>query len=257
MPTVWPYIDTAPAPVHVKVLSYNLYWWHLFRDKGGNEGSAGKLIAEAGAEEPFDIMGFQECENPGWVLHDANLLEHYTTFLGPYATCVAFRHTSWALLAHGDADVAEDGDWLRDNYWSKRTAHWLRLRHISSNRTVFFVNHHGPLPLHSGGLCGGAATAYNLLRVINSNGQSGDAVILAGDFNANGDSMTVRSLATQLRWVYQGKPFGGVDNFFTNMHSGHVNKTYNYGGGGSDHDALGITFDLSRQWEGMLIPAIP
>jgi hypothetical protein len=257
MPKVWPYSDTAPAPVHIKVLSYNLYWWHLFRDKHGNEGSAGKLIAEAGSEEPFDLMAFQECENPGWVLHDADMSSNYTTFLGPHATCVAFRNASWELLSHGTEDVAEDGDWLRNNYWSKRTAQWLRLRHISSSRTIFFMNHHGPLPLHSGGLCGGTATAYNLLDVISRNMERGDAVILVGDFNANGKSLTMRSLATQLQWVYQGKSFGGVDNFLTNMLHAHVRETYNYGGGGSDHDALGVMFDLSRHFGSILIPPIP
>lgn len=249
MPKVWSYtgaeVDEDTPKVQVKVLSYNLYWWHLFGVQNGNLGSAGKLISEVSSDKPFDLMGLQECQDPVRVLGDAGLLRNYTTFQGPLQTCVAFRNATWTLLSNGSALVAEDGDWVRKNDWGKRIAIWFRLRHIATNRTVFFMNHHGPLPLHSGGMCGGLATAYNLLQVMHDNMESTDAVILVGDFNANAQSMTVRSMATQLNLLHHGTSFGGVDNFFANINRSHVVETRNYGHGGSDHAALGLTLELT------------
>jgi hypothetical protein len=193
----------------------------------------------------FDLMGFQECQDPKWVLDDADLLDNYTFFQGPLQTCMAFRSDTWTFIANGSALVAEDGDWVRKNDWGKRVAIWMRLRHDATGRTVFFMNHHGPLPLHSGGMCGGLATAYNLLQEMYENMQPSDAVILVGDFNANAKSMTVRSMATQLHLLHHGTSFGGVDNFFSNIDDSHVIETHNYGHGGSDHDALGLTIELA------------
>jgi hypothetical protein len=264
VPRVPPYQEGVEAnaknpALRVKVLSYNLYWWNLFKTHHGNmkcrswvkwcnlPGTAGELVASANADEPFDVMGFQECEDPGRVLYDAKILGNYTVFQGPHATCMAFRNTSWTLLgSNGSAEVAEDGDWVRNNYWSKRTAQWIRLRHKLTNQTLFFMNHHGPLPLHSGGLCGGLATAYNILQLIYSNMESGDAVVLVGDFNANSKSMTIRTLETGLHLAHHGKSFGGVDNFLTNIDLSHVISRDNYGNGGSDHDALGMTIELPK-----------
>jgi endonuclease/exonuclease/phosphatase family metal-dependent hydrolase len=259
MPKIGPYTgsdatlasDDTSADVRLKVLSYNLYWWNLYGIQKGNPvrpygpGSASALIADASESEPFDVMGFQECHDPGRVLWEAGLLENYTVSHGPHDTCVAFRNTTWSLLDSGHTEVAEDGDFVRKNYWGTRTAQWLRLRHNASGRVLFFVNHHGPLPLHSGGLCGGLATAYNLLQVISNHSQSTDAVVLVGDFNANSQSMTVRSLKSELNLLYEGEAFGGVDNFFANVAQEHVIETRNYGHGGSDHHALGLVLELT------------
>lgn len=248
MPEMWPYtgeVAEVADAVSVKVLTYNLYWWKLFGVKYGNDGSAGKLIARASEEEPFDLMGFQECEDPGRVLTDAGLFDNYTFFLHkPRAACIAFRTSDWTLLDHGHKDVAEDGDWIRDLNFGVRVAMWVRLRHIASGRIVFFMNHHGPLPINTGGLCGGTATAFNLLTVIKTNAHKGDAVIVVGDFNADPTSLTLQAVASQLPRVYNGTKFLGVDNFLTNVNEMHVTERSNYGGGGSDHDALGITLEL-------------
>eukprot|EP00434_Breviolum_minutum_P036763 symbB.v1.2.032586.t1/scaffold3927.1/size48165/2 len=68
---------SAPAegpPMSIKVLSYNLFWWSLYRVRQGEGDSAGNLIkAEIEEDRPFDVMGFQECESglrvlePAWV----------------------------------------------------------------------------------------------------------------------------------------------------------------------------------------------
>jgi hypothetical protein len=63
LPPVPPYTGQVPAdaaPTRVKVLSYNLYWWKLFKTEHGNWGSAGKLIAASSVDEDFDLVAFQE-----------------------------------------------------------------------------------------------------------------------------------------------------------------------------------------------------
>jgi hypothetical protein len=267
MPKIWPYTgseatvapDNTTIDVRLKVLSYNLYWWSLYGVRKGNAewpygpGSASVLIADASKSEPFDVMGFQECKDPERVLSEAGLLGNYTFYHGPHDTCVAFRNATWSLLGSGHSEVAEDGDFVRKNYWSKRTGQWLRLRHKASGRVLFFVNHHGPLPLHSGGLCGGLATAYNLLQLISNNMESTDAVVLVGDFNANSHSMTVRSMKSELNLLYEGIAFGGVDNFFANVEEEHVLERHNYGHGGSDHHALGLVMELTTTMTNMTV----
>lgn len=251
MPKMWPYtggevVADAP-PAHVKVLSYNLFWWNLFKARKGNKKSAGKLISASGSAVAFDVMGFQECEDPKLVLADAALLPYYHFFLGPHSTCVAFRNGTWELLDRGAREVAEDGKWVKNQYYGRRSGQWLRLRHRTSGRILFFLNHHGPLPLNSGGACGGVASAYNLLKIVGDNAQKGDAVIIVGDFNAVANSTTVINMQTELHKLYVGSKFGGVDNMFANVDAQRVVEKSNYGGGGSDHDALGLVLELRSE----------
>jgi len=229
----------------VKLLTYNLFWWSLFTARGGNNGSASKLIAHAGHAEPFDVMGFQECMDPQRVLSDARLSERYSGFggdgSGTAATCMAFHKGRWALLARGFEYVAEDS---RAQYFGRRAAQWMRLRHIVSGMTLFFVNHHGPLPINSGGQCGGAALASRLLHLIVRHAHRGDTVILLGDFNADDSSATIRHLRRRLRKAYMGVVDGGIDHVFTNLDSSAVVSRANLGAGGSDHDALSVVVEL-------------
>ena len=62
----------------IQVLSYNLFWWHLFKVEGGRSGSAGHLIRST-SQPPYDVMGFQECEDPEKVLGPAGLLQDLET----------------------------------------------------------------------------------------------------------------------------------------------------------------------------------
>mmetsp|Transcript_53067 Transcript_53067/g.164199 ORF Transcript_53067/g.164199 Transcript_53067/m.164199 type:complete len:381 (-) Transcript_53067:25-1167(-) len=231
--------DTHHRPVRVKVLTYNLFWWNLFRQRAGNHGSAGKLIASAGRPAPFDFMGFQECEDAERVLRDGGLLDEYTTFQSSRTLCMAYRRSGWSLLSYGHATVAEDHKGL----FGQRGAQWMRLQH-SNGTTLFFLNHHGPLPVNSGGICGGTATAHNLLRLIGEHAHVGDALILVGDFNANPTSSTVQELRRYLLHVYSGEFLDGIDNIFSNVHGLQVVHTETLGHGGSDHSALSAIVEV-------------
>mmetsp|Transcript_2590 Transcript_2590/g.6073 ORF Transcript_2590/g.6073 Transcript_2590/m.6073 type:complete len:467 (-) Transcript_2590:165-1565(-) len=233
-------------PLIVKVLSYNLFWWNLYGKHGGNGGQAGHLIASHN-NPPFDFMGMQECEDPQRVLNDAGLAADYgfiiwgTASTGTHAIAMIYRKTAWTLLDHGRDDVAEDSAASGGKYYyGRRGAQWMRLKHMDTGKTVFFMNHHGPLPLHSGGQCGGYTTAHNLVRLITNRYKKGDTVIFTGDFNAGTTSQTVQELGHFLLDAYSGVAFGGVDNIFVNLPEDNIIARTNLGRGGSDHDALGV-----------------
>jgi len=209
----------------VRVLSYNLFWWNLFRQRGGNGRSAGKLIQANG---PFDIMGFQECEDAPRVLRDARLSNSHVALPGGHATAIAYRTAAWQELGSGREDVAED---RQEQYYGLRGAGWARLRHRQSGRTVFVVNHHGPLPVNTGGKCGGEATAYNLLRLAGRHAAPGDAVILLGDINADVNSATQQTLRERLHRLAHD----WVDAVFASCPG---ISSRNLGNGGSDHNAI-------------------
>jgi len=235
--------STEGEPLDVKVLTYNTFWWNLFGKHGGRGGMAGKLIGNS-SSPPFDLMGFQECEDPARVLSDAGLLHDYIPLSGWHNIAVAYRKAAWQLLGNGQVDVAED-QWGRKgkHYFGKRAVQWMRLQHKSTKKTVLFMNHHGPLPVGTGGKWGGWATAHNILNLAQQQGKPGDAVILVGDFNANWASPTVKELQAHLSHVFTGTFFSGIDNIFSNV-KGNVVATENLGHGGSDHDALSAVLRL-------------
>jgi len=232
--------NKGPA-LNIKVLTYNLFWWNLFGLRGGMWRSAGKLIQQSG---PYDLMGFQECDDVNRILSDTGMGHEYGGYAGAHAVSSAWRQTEWQLLAQGNDDVAEDS---RTQWYGRRGLTWVRVRHTITGAVVFFANHHGPLPVGypGGGFCGPEATAYNILKSISTHAHKGDAVILTGDFNAVQNSRTHQTLSQYLNHQYQGVSFGGVDNFYSNDCAVKVEGA-NLGNGGSDHDALSVTFTVQR-----------
>lgn len=240
------------SPLQLNVMVYNLEWWSLF-DKGqptelqvhattdGN--GATSLIKQAVMTSNFDIMAFQECLNGDWLSDHANFAGQYDLWgHGNRELCLAYRVAAWDKLDHGAEDVAADQEGC---FWGRRAAQWMRLRHKATGAHVFFMNHHGPLPINSGGGCGGATTASNLLRVVSQHSQAGDVIFIVGDFNAADSSETIQVMKQHLNKLFNGKADGGIDNIFSNLPYASVVAKSNLGGGGSDHDALSITINLS------------
>jgi len=242
---------TAPAaPARIKVLTYNLYWWHLFNIEKGRDGAAGKNIANYSQSEPFDLIGFQECEDVDWPLRDAKaagMQGEFATFQKEDAVCLAYRKEAFHVLGWGEGAVAEDG---AAQHFGKRIVLWVRLLHKASQRPIFFMNHHGPTPVNSGGVCGPAATAYQILRVIAINAEIGDAVILAGDFNAWSNDPSgkwleeIGRLDCHIPHVFSNPTIDdvwGIDNVFASC----LNpvETHVMPKGGSDHNALAVVFE--------------
>jgi len=238
----------------VSVLSYNLYWWYLFDKmdgkatwmdgKGGifhnDKGAAGKTMDAFG---PFDIMGFQECNDVERVLEDANMDSFVDFYQAKNAVANAWRKDKFKNLEQGYEDVAED--LMNENWFGRRGVAWNRLQHKETGATIFFINHHGPLPDDTGGFCGGHATVYNILRVIAQRAHKGDSIILTGDFNAAAETSTTHVLDQHLSQSFQGDDFKGVDKFYHNCpKTTKVKKTANIGKGGSDHAGLVVTYEL-------------
>eukprot|EP00405_Crypthecodinium_cohnii_P015648 CAMPEP_0206459352 /NCGR_PEP_ID=MMETSP0324_2-20121206/24124_1 /ASSEMBLY_ACC=CAM_ASM_000836 /TAXON_ID=2866 /ORGANISM="Crypthecodinium cohnii, Strain Seligo" /LENGTH=313 /DNA_ID=CAMNT_0053930885 /DNA_START=85 /DNA_END=1023 /DNA_ORIENTATION=+ len=217
--------------VTFKVMTYNLFWWNLYGQRNGNNGSASKLIAAA---RP-DIIGFQETDDVFRVLREGGMSGTYSALQEPRATAVAWDSTKWQLLSNGYGDVAED---QRQQYYGLRVATWARLQNWEIGKVVLFVNHHGPLTVNSGGQWGAEATANNIWNLIEQNRQPDDVVVLVGDFNSMRGTQTITILASRIPLRFTGTSFGGVDHIFTNTE---VVSTQNLGPGGSDHDALMAT----------------
>lgn len=213
------------------MLTYNLFWWNLFGVRAGNGGSAGKLINASG---PFDIMGFQECESVQRVLDDAGLRESHIGVQGPHALGLAYRKDTWEVLAKGEQAVAEDRP--EQNY-GLRGVQWVRLRHLTSGHIVFFLNHHGPLPINTGGICAGRATASNMLKVVGQNMQLDDRAVIVGDLNADATSETQTTFQERIDRVIEH----WVDAVYYSCDS---ISSINLGNGGSDHQALAATLPL-------------
>mmetsp|Transcript_48000 Transcript_48000/g.103416 ORF Transcript_48000/g.103416 Transcript_48000/m.103416 type:complete len:185 (+) Transcript_48000:1-555(+) len=184
-------------------------------------------------------MGFQECEDVRWVVGDAGLLNDFETLTGPHAMCMAYRKTAWRMLENSQQDVGEDR-W--DQWYGTRGGMWARMQNYQTGQIVFFMNHHGPLPVGTGGMCGGEATAFNILKVIAYHAHQDDVVILVGDFNAGPASQTLVNMRSRMHSLYTGASFGGVDHVFSSCPT--VAETRNWGSGGSDHDALSVTLQL-------------
>jgi len=147
------------------------------------------------------------------------------------------------VLKKGEKIVANDQQKKGQNF-GQRTGAWVQLQHKKTNETVFFMNHHGPLPLSTGGQWGGPATAYNLLTLIKEEAKKDEPVFFVGDFNSVATSDTVRQVGCGLNNVFSGTKFGGVDHIFSNLGKAHVVGTANLGQGGSDHDAISAMFEL-------------
>lgn len=227
-------LRTTCGSLRIKVLTYNLFWWNLFGQRGGNGNSAGRLIAAANRPDVYDFMGFQECDDVNRVLRDSGLTGTHAAFSPGRAVAVAYRTAAWELLESGQEDVAED---QKSQYYGRRSATWGRFRHRQTGRGVLFMSHHGPLQVGSGGQCGGESTAYNLVRLAARKAAKGDAVVLVGDFNSGTGSSTLRVLDAQLYRTTSGSAFGGIDLVYSNCVDAVVSSR-NLGNGGSDHDAI-------------------
>jgi hypothetical protein len=179
-------------------------------------------------------MGFQECDNVDRVLGDAGLRATHIGVQGGHALAIAYKKDTWEVLAYGQVQVAEDRP--EQNY-GRRGVQWSRLRHTPSGKVVFFLNHHGPLPINTGGICAGTATAANILKVVGQNMQLDDKTVILGDLNADGTSATQAKLQEHIDRVFEH----WVDAIF---YSCDAISSVNLGNGGSDHAALASIFPL-------------
>jgi len=248
LPELWEPAAEAP-PVRLRVLTYNLFSGKLFNQGQlgqpdlhlNTEGDRGtELLAQAAEAEQYDVMGFQECHDERLLLAKAGLEDRYEIFRHKHS-CMAYSRSNWTLLGKGMEWVA------MDEQSGPRPAQWMRLKHTKTGRALFFVNHHGPIPVNSGGKCGGAAVAHSILSLVKTKATAGDAVVLTGDFNSDASSVTIRKLQERLRQASRGTAHGGVDHIFSNLGKEGLVSSKNWGNGGSDHDALSAVLQVGSR----------
>ena len=210
--------------------TFNAFWWNLFGQRHG--GNFSKTIKNKG---PFDLMGFQEMEDIRRVLNESGN-NCFDSEDGGHAIAIAWNSKKFEKLDSGKQDVAED---TKAQYYGTRSAQWIRLKVKNTEKTILFVNHHGPLPVDTGGKCGGTTTANNIIKLINEKKKSGDTVILVGDMNAGVNSSTVKEIQKNLKLVNND----WVDCIFVNKETNTSNKDIIHGSG-SDHRHLKIDLNI-------------
>jgi len=185
-----------------------------------------------------DLVGLQACSDPSAVLIDEALNEKYTALRGPDNLAIVYATADWKVLGQGHAQVAVDEV---EQFQGVRSVQWSRLRHQQNAQTVFFVNHEGPMRVNSGGRHGGPATAAGILRTIYENIEEGDAVILAGNFNAQPGSQTVRELEAFLPRVtpLEAMADSDMDHMFSSLEATHAEPR---GANGESRAALVVHF---------------
>jgi len=257
-------LNVTGAAAQIKVLTYNLQWWHTYEQypvPGGNSmnPAVGANIVEDDKVHAFDLMGFQECEILQAVLDSAKkqgLQGDWQAFEYHEGKSIgiglAWKKDSFDLITQGKGYVAEDRNDATHQYYGKRAAQWVRLTHKATGKKVFYLNHHGPTPVGTGGLCGSKATAYNLLKMIATNAQVGDLVFITGDFNGPSIQLgkyseEIGTLACHIPHIFtisNIQTVWGIDNHFANCATAAKDGKRKMGQGGSDHWALSVLYDL-------------
>jgi|EP00927_Polykrikos_kofoidii_P036406 hypothetical protein len=206
----------------INVVSYNQYWWHV---KQFNEWSS--LYGQLSKYRDADLLGFQECENVAQVLQGAGFSGH-SYYQGPNKPSGNPAPLVWNAYKFqqlsGPASVH-----VSDDKYGARYLNYIRLREISSGQTIFFGNTHGPLDN-----CG-PTVGQNWVNAINYHRQSGDHIIVTGDFNCGRDTQAVG----MVKRVVPGGVDLGVDHIMSTLAT-------NWGGQRdghpSDHPLLQASF---------------
>jgi len=209
--------------------SYNLYWWHIKQYHQWSKliSSVRKHLVE---EHTFDLIGFQECEDVSSIIHQGGL-HGYDYYMGhnkpKYNPApIAWRRSAFEKLTEPAQKV------VAKDLYGLRLITYIRLRHLQSQKTVLFVNTHGPLNSCSSKM--GQAWADG----INGAAESGDAIIMTGDFNCARRSHAIKIVKDIL-------PNGldqNVDHVISNRPQVSGGTT---GGYPSDHHFLYASFDVS------------
>ncbi|CAE7938393.1 unnamed protein product [Symbiodinium sp. KB8] len=196
------------------VVTYNLYWWCVSDEYGNcpqNKDGKGfqKLFARIQQNGPFDLIGFQECDDVGKVIGGTSLaasFEYYTPKTGNDAP-MAWQHSKFtAIEGPGTA-------WISRDKYGDRHMNWVRLQVIGSSATIFFANTHGPLDQCGGGP--GETVASNYVNAVYSHKKPGDLVVFTGDFNCGQNQDTIKKLAQAFELDATDTSYNGADHIFS------------------------------------------
>lgn len=210
----------------ITAVSYNLYWWNVGANNRWNE-----LWSRISSHKPMDLIGFQECEDVARVVQSSGL-SGFEFWQGPNKPQANPAPLAWntgvfaKLSGPGSVKVGQD-------QYGDRIVTWVRLRHLASNQALFFANTHGPL---NG--CGNDL-GDNWVAAVNSHQESGDLVIMTGDFNCGIGSAAMNKIKN----ILPGGVDGGIDFILTRG----MDKISggNHNGYPSDHPLVKGSFNLA------------
>lgn len=167
--------DSAPTPAPVaptghkiNVVAYNLFWWNAFN---ANPWKGDQICQNIKDTLQPDVLGVQECDNPGHVASRSGL-KVASTFAGGQGSLV--NGALFTVGETGSRDIQATGK------WGARFATYVELTHLASGRTFWHFNTHWCVS-H----CDADKRyvgAQNMLKLIRE--KAGDApAIITGDFN--------------------------------------------------------------------------
>lgn len=196
------------------VVTYNLYWWCV-SDEYGNcpQFAQGKgfaqLYSRLRQNGPFDLIGFQECDNPGQIIAGTSLASTFGYYAPPAGNDapMAWNQQKFKVLEGPGVQ------WVAKDKYGDRHVNWVRLQVIGSSDTIFFANTHGPLDQ-----CGGqpgSKVAANYISAVNQHKKPKDAVILTGDFNCGSNQDTIKDLSQVLKLDATDSSYNGADHIFS------------------------------------------
>jgi len=212
-PQNWTTGDTAGAPSWT-VVTYNLYWWCVSDETGrcpqyaGGKGFA-QIYARLQQNGPFDLIGFQECDNVGQIVAGTSLTPNFKYFTPPAGNDAPM---AW----NGEKFTAIEGPgvvWVARDKYGDRHVNWVRLQVVGSSETILFANTHGPLD-QCGGKPGGTV-ATNYINAVNQHKKTKDVVIFTGDFNCGSNQDTIKQLSEAYQLDATDTSYNGADHIFS------------------------------------------
>eukprot|EP00931_Biecheleriopsis_adriatica_P047160 TRINITY_DN2715_c0_g1_i5.p1 TRINITY_DN2715_c0_g1~~TRINITY_DN2715_c0_g1_i5.p1 ORF type:complete len:362 (-),score=68.87 TRINITY_DN2715_c0_g1_i5:43-1128(-) len=232
--------DVSASPGRrVVAASYNLFWWCVSNQFGNcpqNAGGSGfrMLYDRIQQNGPYDLIGFQECDNGGQIMADTGMASNFDYWSDPNSDLTMAWNRGRFEKIQGPESAVIGGD-----RYGARWVNWVRLKSLESGTVIFFANTHGPLDQCWGGQ--GQGIANNYIQVINARLQPGDKVVFTGDFNCGRGSDMIRSLAQVYKELAVDNSFGGADHIFSSAGVPALEKVIS-NGIPSDHELLKASF---------------
>jgi hypothetical protein len=214
------------------VVSFNLFWWNLFGQRNG--GNFSNVFKQNG---PYDLMGFQECDDINRVLNDSGYgcFEGY----GNFAVKQAWNPIRFNFISKGGRQISLDKN--KPEGHGKRYGYWVRMKDDTSDNIIFHANLHGPLDVNTGGKNGGKQFSSDIITFIEENSKPTDTIFLTGDFNNDDNSEAIR----ELKKTYTLVASDWMDHIFTNGVGINSNTEIKIiRNSGSDHNGLRVKFTL-------------
>jgi len=215
----------------VHVVSYNLYWWNVLQNSNFD-----RLYDRIESNQPFDLIGFQECEHVESIVHAAGL-EGFDFYQGPNKPDFNPAPLAWNAAAF---QTLSGPSWLQigEDKWGARIVTWVRLKHVATNVSVLFANTHGPVTDNASDRCL-QDLGQRWVDAIQNTMVEGDTVLFTGDFNCWAGSAAMNEVRYFLA--------GGVEDHIDHIVSTSAAKT----GGGldgtpSDHPLVWGRFNLTN-----------